>query len=104
MKPETIYTVTVVRVNGLDDRVKRCWGWFRNRSDAVACVKTNDGDIFEEFYQYAVIEEMTEGSMADLLREWWYRAYFDTEDAFRPRVVRIKKPKALEYTILFSMG
>lgn len=43
---------------------KRCWGFFDNFAEAEWAVKSNDGDIYEDEYEYAVIEEHHMGTIA----------------------------------------
>lgn len=49
---DEIHTVTVL--NGIGD--KRCVGWFRDKDDAVAIVLTNEGNIQELRWEWAVVE------------------------------------------------
>lgn len=63
--PKTIYTVTTL-VNLPDYEIRttsnpRCVGWFEKYQDAVEAVTKNLGDIWEQCYNYAVIETVYEG-------------------------------------------
>lgn len=65
-----IYTVTSVEPV---TQKTRCWTWFSSLEEAQRIVE-NVGDYFRNrLYTYLVIEEIPEGNITQLYREWWYR-------------------------------
>jgi hypothetical protein len=104
-----IYTVTVIQISDME--MDRCVGWYPTFEEAEGAVLGNDGDIFENCYDYAVIEKVPSGTFASLFRsfeigkkeasyEVWYQAERDGELT----VTRCNKPDELHNTIGFSMG
>lgn len=101
--PETIYTITTI---GYDkdscDMRSRCVGWFRDFFDADDAVRRNSCDINElNYYQYAVIEQNTEGiyGWTNSLASWWY--HWDEENE---RYDVCDKPSFAEHTGGWGIG
>lgn len=76
--PIYIVTTLVVREDG-SRKSRRTWGWHPTLADARHAVSTNDADIFENDYNYAVIEEARPGSMTLCENRWWFKVIRDAE-------------------------
>lgn len=76
-----IYVISTFTKNSLDEYgfpdygAIRSVGYYKNYSDAAEVIKTNQCDIFESLYTYAVIETLPEGlypsSSADYAVEFY---------------------------------
>jgi hypothetical protein len=98
-----IYTMTVIQERNQSHGMSRTWGWFLDFGDAEQAVLQNAGDMFEcGYYQKAVIEEVTEGSLAMSKNEWWYEASYD--EKFGTTVRKIEKPHDYKNIVHFAMG
>lgn len=52
----------------------RTWGWYYDLAIAKKCVEENWGDMYENDYFEAVIEEVPEGSVTNIpTKEFWYK-------------------------------
>lgn len=67
---DAVYTVTVI--NKDKSFSSRCWGWYRNVSDAIDDVLKNKTDIQERYYDWCVIERFCEGICAVSCEEYWF--------------------------------
>jgi hypothetical protein len=77
MNSQTYWFITGMRDQSTAqwDR-KRCWGFFDNFAEAEAAVLANDGDIYEEEFEYVVIEEHHMGTIAMSTHNLhWYKWY-----------------------------
>lgn len=77
--PVYLVTAMVVRDDG-SRKSRRTWGWHPTLADAKYAIHTNDGDIFENDYNYAVIEEVRAGSITLSETRWWFRVVRDAEN------------------------
>lgn len=92
----------------------RLWHLFAKFEDAEKAVLSNSGDMFERYYNYAVIEEtyVIDPSSKDeafyVPKEWWYAADYtksDSQDNWHDvEVSACEKPKCLENTVCFWVG
>lgn len=100
-----IYTVTTLRivtdtstdVQYLDD--SRCVGYFKTFEEAEKVLNMNLGDIYEYYYNYAVIEKMTDGLYP---RDLDFKCY-----KFNPKkngFFSCTRPTALDNTCSFGIG
>lgn len=105
-KQETIFTITVISSK---DRAKnisasrRTWGFYFAFSDAEEVVFENQTDIFEHYYDHAVIEEFEEGTLSLGKKVQWYKANYPG-DGQPPKITKIKEPKMFKGTCNFAMG
>jgi len=116
-----IYAVGVMQLDSPDSKnypIKRTrlWHLFANFDEAEQCVLQNRGDIFERYYNFALIEETyvidkndppLEGQFSGMPREWWYYADFANPkdgDPNEPTVSLCEKPKSLDRTVYFWVG
>ncbi len=105
---ETIFVISVI--NYEKDRIKddRTWGWFHTFKDAENIVLNNSGDIFEVYYNYAVIEEVEPGFYHVNKVRGWYKADYENRMKDRPNsptVIKCKrKPNFAKSTCNFTMG
>lgn len=77
MTNQTFWFLTVMREDGWN---RRCWGFFDNFEEAEQAVIDNDADIYEEEYEYAVLEEQHMGTIAmGTGRMFWYKFNRRTE-------------------------
>lgn len=71
-----MYFVTVFKVDETDDMLDclRVIGYFHKLKDAKNAIKHNAGDIHEDSYNYAVIEDIEEGiyPVADKIQFYWF--------------------------------
>ena len=91
---KSIFFITVMNSKIVDSRR---WGWYETLEDAEKVVLENESNIFENYYDYAVIEEMPEGALACSKNEWWYLYKNDM-------VSKCKKPKKFFQVCNFCLG
>src|SRR5437868_15463194 len=111
-----VYAVGVMQLDTSENakrpkKSERLWHLFANLEEAQECVLQNRGDLFEYYYNYALIEETyvidktdppQEGEFAGLPREWWYHADYsiNTPDErtgwSEPVVTACEKPKCFD--------
>lgn len=97
----------------------RLWSLYAKFEDAEEAVLKNYGDIFEYYYNYALIEEVWVHDPSDmpteeeskklfLPQEWWYKAEHFVEDpAFDNSIISVsktEKPASLEKIVFFWVG
>lgn len=99
MKSPVIYTVTVVATHNHDSRT---WGWFPNFDQAEEAVLMNFGEMFEFYYDYAVIQALPAGIMSRRISESWYVAKYRKDDTY-PVIARTLKPESLK-SLMFGIG
>ena len=99
-----IYTVTVIA--DLNGSSRRVWGYTLGFEEAEKAILNNTGDLFECYYQYAVIENTPPG-----VPTWgygrskvmgWYRATYNGAGSIE--IVSCPCPKSMENTSGFAMG
>ena len=81
----------------------RCWGYLPDLKSAMQEIhhdnEQNDGELFhEQEFNYLVIEEISEGLMAENGGEWWYR-FTDSKEW-----TACEKPSGVEKVIKFAIG
>jgi len=87
----------------------RLWYIFGNFADAEKCVLENQSDIFEGYYNLALIEEISvinpldQSEMWGVPPQWWYLAD-SSIDRYSPVISRIEPPKAAEHLACFWVG
>lgn len=96
-----IYAVGVMQLDFDTGRTasKRLWYFYKNFEDAERGILENHSDIFEYYYNVALIEEHIlidgEGSDSDTFgnwQQWWYQAtYLETGDGDL-KIERIETP------------
>ena len=95
---------------------RRLWGFFANFKDAEESVLKNHSDIFEYYYNVALIEEhyvydSTEKSETpiawDVPTQWWYEATYypePTNQLQNPSVRKIEQPTFFKHVCNFWAG
>lgn len=91
---------------------QRLWHLFASLEEAQECVLQNQGDLFEYYYNYALIEEVYVFDKTDhyressgLPQEWWYHADFSKMDENKnPTITAVEKPAVLEKMVYFWVG
>lgn len=98
------------------DRSERLWFFYANFEDAERCVLENKGDIFEYYYNVALIEEHYVHDPNDrppsnfnglIARQWWYKVdYIQKEDGSLSDMVisKIDAPRIFKNIINFWAG
>ena len=57
-----IYFVTCIGPKvGKKHPTSRCWGWYKDLKRAIKAIETNESDIHEDEFTYAVIEKIPHG-------------------------------------------
>lgn len=78
----------------------RCWGWYNTFESAERAVLENHTDIYEYFYDHAVIEEVPEGVCPVHTKEAaWYR-WSNRAAAYE----RCDKPEFSEGIVCWGIG
>ena len=71
---DTYYFITVFKeYDEYGPRMMRCWGFYKDLSDAVVTVRHNVTDLWETIYEYAIIEEYHEGIGGYNFNRWFFR-------------------------------
>ena len=108
-EPPVIYTVTVMREADIKDprsfpKTSRVWGFEMSLEEADRVVLSNQSDLFEFYYQYAVIEEVPAGVPAwgdGPLRTWWYKGTYRDGRCYPEKC---ECPEVYQGQMNFSMG
>ena len=82
-------------------RSSRVWGWFEKFEDAVEVIEKNISDIWEYYYEYAMIEEVPEGICALSRQEWWWKWEGKDIDG---KYIPTTRPEDFEQTVCMSIG
>jgi hypothetical protein len=100
-----IYVVTMLVLNERlgTARSRRTWGWHPTQDLAEDSVRVNDGDLWENDYSHAVIEEFGAGSSARCTRRWWYTSRRADDGTFMGALL-VDEPKPLHGIVNFGMG
>lgn len=100
-----IYVVTVLVLHKPlgTTRAKRTWGWHPTHDLAEDALLVNDGDVWENDYTHAVIEEFEPGSPARCTQRWWYVSKRDAAGEFLGGL-GIDEPNPLHGVVNFGMG
>ena len=67
-----MYFITMARKD-LDPQTMECVGYYQDFDYAKDTLVTNQLDINETIYDYAMIEEIRNGLYADNVRRWWFK-------------------------------
>lgn len=70
---ETIWLITCLDCQQGLVKSTRTFGWKSSEAEAVSAVLENRGDIFEVYYNYAVVEEVRSGIHGSILSEIWFK-------------------------------
>jgi len=77
----------------------RCWGFFDNFKEAHTAIRSNNTDMWETIYNFAVIEEYLPGISGYNFHRWFYK-YNQAMDMYD----RIEEPEALYHYVGFALG
>jgi len=88
---------------------KRLWYLYSKFEDAEACVLENKSDIFEFYYNCALIEEVyvipvDPNDMAPMPRQWWYAAEYSDLSNDGPIIFKTDVPKSFLSICSFWIG
>jgi len=78
-------------------------GWFHSFEEAEEFVMTNIGDIFEYYYNYAVIESVKSGH-ARCEKLAWYTPHYAEDGTGLTHVEKIEEPEVFKNLVNFGMG
>ena len=97
---DTYYFITVFKeYDEYGPHMMRCWGFYKDLSDAVATVRHNVTDLWETIYEYAIIEEYHEGIGGYNFNRWFFRY-----NQFTNEYVPIDEPEGLKHYAGFALG
>lgn len=106
-----IYAVGCLKIKEGEIQSSRLWWLFSSFERAEDSILSNDFDIFEHYYNYALIEEVQvvdlyseeEKNDASPLhhKEFWYRGTYDKVDVNTVHVESTEKPEFLSGTCNF---
>lgn len=101
-----IYTILVMTDLTFDKQTKfpkfgceRLVGWYSEFEDVYSSVRSNNLDINETCYRYALIEECKEGLYNPAFRRWWFE--YDKE---KDKYFEIDEPKFVKGFCGFTIG
>lgn len=119
-----VYVVGVMQVDLSNEtfsakKAERLWHLFARFEDAQKCVLENHTDIFEYYYNIALIEEHyvydpddPPPPLHDIMcaKQWWYRAEYTTDyesnsmNPMNPVVKEAEQPKCFHGIVNFWVG
>ena len=82
-------------------RSSRTWGWFGTFEDAVEVIEKNISDIWECFYEYAMIDEVPEGICTFPRQEWWWKWEGDDKTG---KYIPTTRPEDFKQVVGMSVG
>jgi len=85
-------------------RSTRLWSLYKRVNDAENTVLTNSGDIFEFYYNYALIEEVSvipSRGKFTLPEQWWYHADYSEDKVI---ISKVDVPKPFKNTFCWWVG
>jgi hypothetical protein len=91
----------------------RLWYLFADFQSAEKCVLENQSDIFEYYYNLALIEEIgvipsqkskDKGTWGYIPPQWWYRIVYNDDPDGAPTIEKIPTPKCMENVACFWVG
>jgi hypothetical protein len=83
----------------------RLWNLYKRFSNAEKSILSNSGDLFEFYYNYALIEEITvipSREKYTLPEQWWYHVDYSSAD--NVIISKIDVPKQFENTFCWWVG
>ena len=97
---ENYYFITVFQsYDSFGPHGMRCWGFYKDFSEAIATVRHNVTDLWETIYEYAIIEEYCEGIGGYNFNRWFFRY-----NQFTNEYVPIDEPEELKHYAGFALG
>lgn len=73
MSNNNIYVITTLKIEDLDLLDWRTPAWFQTYEAAFLAIFSNDGDYHEGFYNYLVLERLSEGIYPQVITRYWYK-------------------------------
>lgn len=86
-----MYFITTIQEKNGKIKDSRCVGYLKSEYEAVRIVTNNSYDIFENLYNYVVIEKLEEGIYQYDQNPQWFELYTDVEG--NPKYRKIEKPE-----------
>lgn len=107
----TIWVITCLNMADFAKKsYKSSFGWYFTETEAVKAVVENYGDLHECYFDYAVVEEITNGIHGRPITEIWFKwdppkgAMFGYGQENKSWWKNVDKPKGLEGVISFGIG
>ena len=86
-----MYFITTIQEKNGEIKDSRCVGYLKSEYEAVRIVTNNLYDIFENLYNYVVIEKIEEGIYQYDQHPQLFKLYTDVEG--NPKYRKIEKPE-----------
>lgn len=86
-----MYFITTIQEKNGVIKDSRCVGYLKSEYEAVRIVTNNSYDIFENLYNYVVIENLEEGIYQYDPNSQWFELYIDVEG--NPKYRKIERPE-----------
>lgn len=116
-----IYAVGVIQADLSENpshfiKSQRLWYLFADFESAEKCVLENQSDIFEYYYNVALIEEITvlfpksseKNEDWRIPKQWWYKITYHEHPndniEIAPTIEKIETPKCVENVCCFWVG
>lgn len=96
--------------NPWSNRSSRLWTLYAKFEDAERSIMENGGDLFENYYNYALIEEhfLIDPSASPSgfygIPQWWYHADYSHGDKYHPHITKIEAPEWAKNVCNFWVG
>ena len=97
-----MYFITTIQEKNGEIKDSRCVGYLKSEYEAVRIVTNNSYDIFENSYNYVVIENLEEGIYQYDQNPQWFELYFDIEG--NPKYRKIEIPEWAYGFCRFDIG
>ena len=91
-------------IDFLDRGCVRTVGYFRKKKDAVFVLEHTVADLWEEHYDYAVIEKISEGIYSTSINKYYYKYDFDDCVYKRIKEPELIKDRYSKYGCLAQIG
>ncbi len=97
---DSYYFITVFKeYDEYGPHMMRCWGFYKELSDAIVTVRHNITDLWETIYEYAIIEEYHEGIGGYNFNRWFFKYNQEINE-----YESINEPKELKHYAGFAIG
>ena len=97
---DSYYFITVFKeYDEYGPHTMRCWGFYKDLSDAIVTVRHNITDLWETIYEYAIIEEYYEGIGGYNFNRWFFKYNQEINE-----YEFINEPEELKHYAGFALG
>lgn len=100
-----MWFITVIEKIEPSDRLmalfgdQRTWGYYKDYEIALQALHENWTDMWEYYYDYAVLEKFSEGILPDCQERYWFK--YDRE---RNGYFEIEEPECVKRIWNFAIG